>query len=210
VLLIAGGSVLAGWLALRQTHEIRYVQMRHPVGISHKIGTGDIQPVRLPSGHGELVSWADRGSVLNHYAVFPMKAGYVVAKGMLGSESDPGDNEAVVAIRPENAPTVNTGSTVLLQVVDDQNNAVATARGVVDAVREPATGSSGAPTIEVRVSRKCSDAVSAAGTGSQQQIAVQVISAARYATESPCGPQTSGVTPSTGTKQKHHRQAQNP
>jgi hypothetical protein len=210
VLLIAGGSVLAGWLALRETHTVRYVQMRQSVGISQKVTAGDITSVQLPSDHGELVMWSERSSILGHYAVFPLKAGYVVAKGMFGDESDPGNNEAIVAIAPDSAPTVNVGSTVIVQVLDDQNNPVATAKAVVDAVHEPTTGSGSAPVIEIRVSRDCSDDVSAVNPGSQRQITVQVISADRFAAESACAVGSSDTTPAPGTKHKHKRRAQNP
>ena len=52
VLLIAGGAVLAGWLALREGHTSSYLVIRDEVSVNEQIGASDLGVIELPTSSG--------------------------------------------------------------------------------------------------------------------------------------------------------------
>lgn len=161
VLLIAGGAVLAGWLALREGHTSSYLVVRDKVAVGEQINGGDLGQIELPtSSGGSFVLANRRNEIVGSYAQTDLLPGTPVVPAMVGKQPaiPPGTSRIGLALQPSRYPqTLTIGddvSIVLLSPNGGQDAAVGTATGVVRALQSAGTGQG--VIVDVVVSSQCS------------------------------------------------------
>jgi hypothetical protein len=167
VLLIAGGAVLAGWLALREGHTSSYLVVRSRVSVNEQITSGDLGVIELPtSSGGDFVVAGQRDSVVGTYALTDLIPGSPVVGGMYGkAPSLPPDASRIglSLAAGRYPPSLSIGDNVTIVVLDPSGNnnaAQGTAVGVVRDVQSQGTGQG--VVVDAVVSAQCNTVLTAA------------------------------------------------
>lgn len=167
VLLIAGGAVLAGWLALREGHTSSYLVIREPVSVNQEITSGDLGVIELPtSSSGDFLVAGRRDEVVGSFAQADLFAGTPVVAEMFGkAPSLPGDASRIgLSLAPGRyPPSLAIGDNVTIVVLDpsgNTNDAQGTAVGVVRDVQSAGTGQG--VIVDALVSEQCNTLLTAA------------------------------------------------
>lgn len=167
VLLIAGGAVLAGWLALRQGQTTSYLAIRDQVWAGEKIARSDLGAVDFPSDtKAALIPTTQVEEVVGSYALTDLPEGNVLTENQIGdSPKLPGNSSRIgLSLEPGQVPMeLHVGQEVNIVVLDpsgETNKAVGTAVAVVTAV-SPADSDTGGR-VDVLVSKQCQDTLTAA------------------------------------------------
>lgn len=147
VLLIAGGAVLAGWLALRQSQTESYLMVNTTISEGDEIQAGDLDRIELPKENVNFIS-ADSGSeVVGSYAQAELLEGTPLIPNMLGDKPRLADDESRIGLDldVDQYPSGLTKGDVLNVVKyrdDGESNAQElTTTGVIDNVEQTETGS---------------------------------------------------------------------
>ncbi len=157
VLLIAGGAVLAGWLALRQSQTESYLVVDQPIHYGEQIQRGDLRTIDLPAGRGNFILASQREDVVDSYARVELVPNTVIAGGMYGDAPELGDNENIVGLDldPSQYPkTLKPGDSVVVVRSNQDGTPVLLSNGVVRGSRSSETG--GGTVLDVVMSNKCS------------------------------------------------------
>lgn len=176
VLLIAGGAVLAGWLALRQSQTSEYLRVDQGVSKGAQLSADDFDFVELPSDSGSYVSRDDLSEIVDQYALVDMVAGQPLVSGMVGSqpETPPGQvHLGMNLIRDQYAPTLEEGDTVLINLLNgsDDGTAAMVTSGVVN--RMEGSDSGDGAWIDVTIPAQCQAAYASASV--EGEVAVVVV-----------------------------------
>lgn len=167
VLLIAGGAVLAGWLALREGHTSSYLVIRDKVSVNQQITSSDLGVIELPtSSGGDFVVAAKRDAVVGSYALADLLPGSPVVGGMYGKEPSlpPGASRIGLSLAAGRyPPSLSIGDNVTIVVLDpsgNTNDAQGTAVGLVRDVQSAGTGQG--VVVDAVVSEQCNTVLTAA------------------------------------------------
>jgi hypothetical protein len=118
VLLIIGGALASGWLALRSGHRADYLVVQTDVAQGQQIDQGDLDVVSLPDDLTEQYVVAGRlEEVVGKEATTPLRPGMVLTEDLFDEEVGPAEGESQQSLEiPESLiPTETTdGSTVLI------------------------------------------------------------------------------------------------
>jgi len=167
VLLIAGGAVLAGWLALREGQTSSYLMIRDKVAVSEQITAGDLGVIELPTSSGGAFVLADRrDEVVGSYAQTGLLPGSPVTSAMFGKQPSlpPGASRIGLSLaQGRYPPSLTIGDNVTIVVLDpngNSNNAQGTAVGLVRDVQSAGTGQG--VVVDAVVSAQCNTILTAA------------------------------------------------
>jgi hypothetical protein len=167
VLLIAGGAVLAGWLALREGHTSSYLVIRDNVSVSEQITSGDLGVIELPtSSGGDFVVAGRRDDVVGSYAQTDLLPGSPVINAMFGKEPalPPGASRIGLSLAAGRyPPSLSVGDNVTIVVLNpdgNSNDAQGTAIGLVRDVQSAGTGQG--VVVDAVVSAQCNTVLTAA------------------------------------------------
>ena len=98
MLLIAGGAVLAGWLALRQSQTETYLMVDDTIHYGQQIDRGDLAQDRAAAARTDFVPAGDADEVVGAYAQVELVPDTVLADGMYGDAPSVADDEAIVGL----------------------------------------------------------------------------------------------------------------
>lgn len=175
VLLIAGGAVLAGWLALRQSQTASYLMITSPVSEGEQIEGSNLGRIELPKEGVNFVSFDDASSIVDTYAQADLLKGTVLAPGMTGDRPELRQDESRIGLElgPDQYPrglTLGDQVNVLLLDGSGENNAARlSTTGVVRYLNASDTGS-GAE-IDVVIASECSAEFASGSTDNQVTLA---------------------------------------
>lgn len=178
VLLIVGGAVLAGWLALRQSHTDTYLVVIDKVSEGSQIQSTDLGRLDLPTdGAGNFVPQTLAGDVVGSYALTDLVNGTVLVRaGMYGHEPNLQPDQARVGLdlRPDQYPPgLQVGDVVgvdLLSDVTDSNTPVLVTSGKVRLLQPAETG--GGVVVDLVLARICSDEIASGSANGNVALAV--------------------------------------
>lgn len=172
VLLIAGGAVLAGWLAPRQSQTEAYLTIDDAVNYGDQIQRSDLRSIDLPADSGNLIPASQRDDVVGSYALVPLVPGTVVADGMYGDAPELETDQDMIGLdlEPSQYPkSIKPGDTVLVVRSDDNGLPVEQTTGTVRDARSSESG--GGAVVDVAIASKCSaDFASASSFGNVQVV----------------------------------------
>jgi hypothetical protein len=167
VLLIAGGAVLAGWLALREGHTSSYLVIKDKVSVNEQISSGDLGVIELPtSSGGDFVVAGRRDDVVGSYAQTDLLPGSPVVPDMFGKEPSlpPGTSRVGLSLAAGRyPPSLTIGDNITIVVLDPNgttNDAQGTAVAVVRDVQSAGTGQG--VIVDAVVSEQCNTILTAA------------------------------------------------
>lgn len=161
VLLIIGGSVLAGWLALRQSHTQEYIKVINEVSLDSQIERGDLGTIELSSEGTNFISADRMGEVVDSYAQGRLFADQVLVERMFGPAPVLGLDEARIGLdlRPNQYPPgLRTGDTVIVSLLDDvtdSNTPLLVTEGSVRSMQPGETG--GGAIVDAVLSSQCAE-----------------------------------------------------
>lgn len=158
VLLIAGGAVLAGWLALRQSQTESYLVVADTIHYGDQIERSDLRTIDLPADNGHFIPASEKDEVIDSYARVELVPDTVIAEGMYGDAPELATHENIVGLSVDDSSypkTLKPGDNVIAVRRDDNGNVVETANGVVRGFRNAESG--GGAVIDIVVSDKCAD-----------------------------------------------------
>jgi len=158
VLLIAGGAVLAGWLALRQSHTSEYVEVAAPLSKGQQLSLGSYQPVELPTDSGSYIKYSDLDSLGDEYALVDMVPGQPLVEAMVGAQPVTAQGEVHLGmnlIPDQYPPTLQEGDLVTINLLDgsDDGTPARTTSGVVNQIDGSDTGDGA--WVDVTISADC-------------------------------------------------------
>jgi hypothetical protein len=167
VLLIVGGAVLAGWLALREGHTSSYLVVRDNVSVNEQITSADLGVIELPTNSsGNFVPSGQRDDVVGSYAQADLLAGTPVVSAMFGRQPalPEGASRIGLSLAPGRyPPSLGVGDNVTIVVLDpdgNSNDALGTAVAVVRDVES--AGSGQGVIVDAVVSAQCNTVLTAA------------------------------------------------
>ncbi len=211
VLLIAGGAVLAGWLALRQGQTTSYLAIRDQVWSGEQIERSDLRAVDFPSDTKvDLIPTSKVGQVIGSYALTDLPEGNVLTSGQIADHpSIPAHSSRVgLSLEPGQAPMeLHVGqdvTVVVLRGTGTSDRPVGTATAVVTAVKNLTSTNGGQ--VDVLVSDRCQDTLTAAAA--KGHVSVSALPAAKGAPTLTCStsiqdPDRQVVSSEEGPSGKH-------
>ncbi len=145
VLLILGGALVSGLIALRSGERVDYLALSRDVGAGEQITKEDVTLLALAGGD-EAKLLTRRSLVVGHYARNSLPAGTLVTSSMIEDEpSVPADSAVVgIALTDAQAPAEPLPYAAVVQVLS-----------------VPTRGSDGAPVVLVKAAKIVSGATSA-------------------------------------------------
>lgn len=153
--------MLAGWLALRQSHTETYLYVYRDVSKDSQIRSGDLREIDLPSEDTNFVPADEAGSVYDSYAQADLLAGTVLIRSMYGAAPVLGVDEARIGLdlRPNQYPPgLRTGDTVIVSLLDDvtdSNTPLLVTEGSVRSMQPGETG--GGAIVDAVLSSQCAE-----------------------------------------------------
>jgi anti-sigma factor RsiW len=161
VLLIVGGAVLAGWLALRESHTDAYLRVVKTVHEGEQISQSDIGEIDLPAGSGDFVPAAERSQVVGSYAQADLVAGTVlVDQDMVGDAPLLGDDQVRVGmdLQPgQYPPGVQVGDDVIVALLPGDGDSTTPQYVASGVVREVKSSDTGGSFVAVVIGNKCAE-----------------------------------------------------
>ena len=161
VLLIVGGAVLAGWLALRQSHTEEYIFVINEVPLDSQIERGDLGTIELSSEDANFIRVDRLDEVVDSYAQGRLFPDQVLVAHMFGPAPtlDPDQARIGLDLRPNQYPPgLQTGDTVIVALLDDvtdSNTPVLVTEGSVRSMQPGETG--GGAVVGVVLSSQCAE-----------------------------------------------------
>ncbi len=157
VLLIAGGAVLAGWLALRQSQTESYLVVDQTIHYGDQIERGDLRTIELPADSGDFILASQRNEVIDSYARVELVPNTVLAGGMYGDAPELAGDQDIVGLNldPSQYPkTLKPGDSVVVVRSDQDGNPLRLTGGTVRGARASDTGDGSV--LDVVMSNRCS------------------------------------------------------
>ncbi len=175
VLLIAGGAVLAGWLALRQSQTASYLMITTKVSEGDQVQGSDLGRIELPKEGVDFVSFEDASEIVDSYANADLLKGTVLVPGMLGDRPELAKDESRIGLElgPNQYPRgLSLGDQVNLLLLDGSGEILSarlSTTGVVRYINAAETGS-GAE-IDVVIASQCAAEFASGSTDNQVTLA---------------------------------------
>jgi len=161
VLLIVGGAVLAGWLALRESHTDAYLRVVKTVHEGEQINQSDLGEIDLPAGSGDFVPSAERSQVVGSYAQADLVAGTVlVDQDMVGDAPLLGDDQVRVGLdlQPgQYPPGVQVGDDVIVALLPGDGDSTTPQYVASGVVREVKSSDTGGSFVAVVIGNTCAE-----------------------------------------------------
>lgn len=167
VLLIAGGAVLAGWLALRQGQTSSYVVIVKDVSKGEQIEKSDLATIDLPTSD-RYVSGDDLSTIADQYAQVDMLEDQALIPAMVGPEPElaEGSDLLGLALVPGQYPLgLEVGDEVVVNLLSSTGERTVPelrTSGVVRDIENSESG--GGARVDVVLSSKCSDQYNSAAS----------------------------------------------
>lgn len=170
LLLIVGGALGSGWLALRAGDRADFLQVKEEVAQGQKITDADLETVSLPEDFDNAIPVSQRDSVLDKYATTRLFPETIVAPAMLSENAGVADGQVKVTVQTNSsgAADLENGSNVALFVTGEDASDDASVLGQVIKVNRPAEGDGGlgagedAATVSVSVDATCGGIIGSA------------------------------------------------
>jgi hypothetical protein len=179
VLLIAGGAVLAGWLALRQSQTESYLMVKQEVLEGNQIERSDLTPVELPKEGVSFIPASQSDQVVGGYAQTDLLEGTVLVPDVMVDDlpaQQVGKSRIGLELGPDQYPPgLNDGDTInllLLAGSGEVTSAVLKTTGLVISIDAADTGNGAV--LGVELSDQCSDQFASASPDSN--VALQQVS----------------------------------
>lgn len=172
VLLIVGGALASGWLAMRAGDRVEFVQVKNEIAQGQEIAAEDLQTVRLPKDLPDAVPASDMDDLVGNYAATRLLPATIVVTNMVSYDAgaDAGMVQVSVPVDPLRLPeNLTSGSNVILYVASQDGGGGQAVLSQVIGVRA-ATASGGIASeeglvvVEVSVSDTCGGFIGAAGS----------------------------------------------
>ncbi len=167
VLLIAGGAVLAGWLALREGHTSSYLVIRDKVSVNEQITPGDLGVIELPTSSGrDFMVAGSRDLVIGRFAQTDLLPGSPIVPEMIGTAPSLPTNASRIGLSlapGRYPPSLAIGDNVTIVVLNPDggtNDAQGTAVAAVRDVQSAGTGQG--VIVDAVVSAQCNTVLTAA------------------------------------------------
>jgi hypothetical protein len=154
LLLIVGGALVAGLLAIRMDSRVEVIAVSHTLEPGSQITDGDLVARRIATDNAvSLIGWQYRDRIVGSYAKGTIYRGMLLDQKMLTSKSPVGQGRAIVSVQlnPALAPK-ELAEGDLVQVVrassssTSQENVKDLTQGLVLSVTRPAKDSLGGAT----------------------------------------------------------------
>lgn len=168
VLLIAGGAVLAGWLALRQSQTESYLYIDTQVNEGEQIKGEHLSTVELPSEGVNFISAGTAREIIDTFARADLLEGTVLVPGMTGSAPDLRPDEVRLGMDLEAGGQyppggMSVGDSVIVYVLDSSGDSrvpLLETSGVVRSIQETESGAGAV--VDVVISANCSGEIAGA------------------------------------------------
>lgn len=98
ILLIVGGALVAGLLAIRMDSRVSVIAARSTISPGSKITAADIKQVQVASDSLSLVGWQYRDKIVGTYAKGTIYPGMLVTTQLLDSKPPVGDGRVIVSV----------------------------------------------------------------------------------------------------------------
>jgi flagella basal body P-ring formation protein FlgA len=138
ILLIVGGALVAGLLAIRMDSRVSVIAASDSISPGAKITAGDLKKVSVASDQLDLIGWQYRNKIVGTYAKGTIYPGMLMSTQMLDSESPVGNGRVIVSVLRNPALTPKElAKGDLVQVVRASGNSStnATTAGAKDVTR---------------------------------------------------------------------------
>jgi hypothetical protein len=154
LLLIVGGALVAGLLAIRMDSRVEVIAVSHTIEPGSQITDGDLVARRIATDNAvSLIGWQYRDRIVGSYAKGTIYRGMLLDQKMLTTKSPVGQGRAIVSVQlnPALAPK-ELAEGDLVQVVrassssTSQENVKDLTQGLVLSVTRPAKDSLGGAT----------------------------------------------------------------
>jgi membrane-associated protease RseP (regulator of RpoE activity) len=125
VLLIVGGALVAGLIAIRMDSRVEVIAASDSLQPGQKITADDLTPVQIASdSRVKLIGWKYRDKIVGSYAKGTIYKGMLLDVQMLDSKSPVGEGRAIVSVQlnPDLTPS-QLAKGDLVQVVRASDNA---------------------------------------------------------------------------------------
>ena len=158
VLLIAGGAVLAGWLALRQSQTESYLYISDPVDKGERITGQALSSTDLPAEGVPYILESEADEVVGQYAQVDLVPGTVLTRSMVGAapELAPGRSLIGLALEPGFVvDDVSSGDPVTVVLFSSDGNSHQPEEITSGVVRDVEKSESGNALVTVEVLRNC-------------------------------------------------------
>jgi hypothetical protein len=158
VLLIAGGAVLAGWLALRQSQTESYLYISEQVNKGEQVTSQALGSTDLPAEGVPYILESDIEDVVGSYAQVDLVPGTVLTPSMLGDEPELASGNSLIGLSLEPGfvvDDVSPGDPVSVVLMNPNGNTHTPEQvtsGVVRSVEQSDTGSA---LVSVEVGSEC-------------------------------------------------------
>jgi len=151
VLLIVGGALVAGLIAIRMDSRVEVIAASHTIQPGQKITEADLTPVQIASdSRVQLIGWKYRDKIVGSYAKGTIYNRMLLDVQMLDSKSPVGQGRAVVSVQLNPALTPKElAKGDLVQIVRASDNATSRSdakditQGLVISVSKPKKDSLG-------------------------------------------------------------------
>lgn len=159
ILLIVGGALVAGLLAVRMDSRVSVIAASTSISPGSRITAGDLKKVSVASEELDLVGWQFRNKIVGSYATGTIYPGMLVNTQMLTDRSPVGDGRVIVSVLLNPALTpkeLAKGDLVQVVRASGSSSTNATTAGAKDVTRG----------LVVSVSRAKKDSLGGASSGS--------------------------------------------
>ncbi|WP_370614115.1 SAF domain-containing protein [Mumia sp. Pv 4-285] len=99
VILIVGGALLSGWIAMSSGDRADFLQVEGEVAQGQRLTDGDLTTVSLPEGFDGGVPADDKDAVVGQYATARLLAGTVLSTEMVAESTGVGEGQAQFPIQ---------------------------------------------------------------------------------------------------------------
>jgi hypothetical protein len=158
VILIVGGAILAGWLALRQSQTATYTVIAKEVHAGEQITSADLKSVELPDKGVDAVRYDKRAAVLDKYAQTDLLPGTILIPAMYADVAAEPANSGTIGLNLSGGQfphTVSVGDTAV--IILSPNGSDVTVLKTTAVVRNVDFSESGdSAEIDVTVQSACS------------------------------------------------------
>jgi len=174
VVLIVGGALASGWLALQTGDRADYLFVDAEVAQGEPIDDGDLDEISLPEDMAaQYVLSSERDDIVGMEATTRLEPGTILHDNMLTDDAGSAPGEAQVSLQPATIPDGTTdGSPVLVFLTNSDREATAVPATVVsiDSPESEEITSNAAPTVTVSIPTECGGAVALASADDEIQI----------------------------------------
>lgn len=177
VLLIVGGALASGWLALRAGNRDSFLQVSNDVAQGSRITGDDLGTVSLPEDYSGGVRSTDKAAMVGRYATTKLLAGTVLTGRMLSDRSALPDNTVQVSIPTAAAGLSEAQNGARVGIYLTSTDAAAGTDGIVGQIvkvvqGDASIGSSGQVTALVNVDVSCGKMITTAAGADEVAVAL--------------------------------------